>query len=118
MKTLIKNAVIVNADGRQTADLLIEDGIVAAIGENLDCDGEVIDAKGAYLLPGFIDLHSHLRDPGYEYKEDIYTGTRAAAAGGFTGVCPMPNTKPATDSPERIAYLKKKAEEKQMASIL
>ena len=80
MKTLIKNAVIVNADGRQTADLVIENGIIAEIGEKLCCEGEVIDAKGAYLLPGFIDLHCHLRDPGYEYKEDIITGTRAAAA--------------------------------------
>ena len=70
MKTLIKNAVIVNADGRQAADLVIENGIIAEIGENLACDGEVIDANGAYLLPGLIDLHSHLRDPGYEYKEE------------------------------------------------
>ena len=109
MKTLIKNAVIVNADGRQTADLLIEDGIVAAIGENLEADGEVIDANGAYLLPGFIDLHCHLRDPGYEYKEDIITGTRAAAAGGFTGVLCMANTLPVNDCGATTKYIIDKA---------
>ena len=92
MKTLIKNAVIVNADGRKNADLLIEDGKIAKIAENIAENCETIEANGAYLLPGMVDLHCHLRDPGYEYKEDIYSGTKAAAAGGFTSVLCMANT--------------------------
>ena len=111
MKTLIKNAVIINADGRQTADLIIENGIIAEIGENLSCDGEVIDANGAYLLPGLIDLHSHLRDPGYEYKEDIISGTKAAAAGGFTSVLCMANTLPVNDCGSITKYIIDKAKE-------
>lgn len=62
----------------------------------------IIDAAGKYVMPGFVDLHVHLREPGFEYKETIRTGTHAMAKGGFTAVCPMPNTKPATDSPEMI----------------
>jgi dihydroorotase len=72
---------------------------------------ETIDVNGKYVMPGFLDLHVHLREPGFEDKETVETGTKAAAHGGFTGICPMPNTKPATDSPERIAWLLKKAEE-------
>lgn len=111
MKTLIKNAVIVNADGRKTADLLIEDGIIAKIGENLLAECDIVDAKGAFLLPGLIDLHCHLRDPGYEYKEDIISGTRAAAAGGFTSVLCMANTHPVNDCAAITSYIKNKAAE-------
>lgn len=111
MSTLIKNAVIVNADGRQTADLLIENGIIAKIGRGLSCEGVVIDADGAFLLPGLIDLHCHLRDPGYEYKEDIISGTRAAAAGGFTSVLCMANTHPVNDCAAVTSYMKNKADE-------
>ena len=111
MKTLIKNAVIINANGKNTADLLIEDGIIKEIATNLKHDCEIIDAKGAYLLPGMIDLHCHLRDPGYEYKEDIITGTRAAAAGGFTGVLCMANTLPVNDCGSTTKYIIDKAKE-------
>ena len=111
MKTLIKNAVIINANGKNTADLLIEDGIIKEIATNLKYDCEIIDAKGAYLLPGMIDLHCHLRDPGYEYKEDIITGTRAAAAGGFTGVLCMANTLPVNDCGATTKYIIDKAKE-------
>ena len=69
----------------------------------------VIDARGCYVMPGLIDLHVHLRDPGQEYKEDIETGGRAAARGGFTTICCMANTSPAADSPETIAYIREKA---------
>ena len=103
---LIKNAVIVNRDGRQTGDLLVRDGLIEAIGEGLPAEGcEVIDARGAYLLPGLVDLHCHLRDPGYEYKEDILSGTRAAAAGGFTSVLCMANTKPVNDCAAITRYI-------------
>ncbi|HWP51484.1 MAG TPA: dihydroorotase [Clostridia bacterium] len=111
MSTLIKNAVIVNADGRQTADLLIENGIIAKMGQGLSGEGEVINAEGAFLLPGLVDLHCHLRDPGYEYKEDVVSGTRAAAAGGFTSVLCMANTHPANDCAAITSYIKNKADE-------
>ena len=79
-------------------DLAIDDeGRVAAVGEVSD-DGERIDARGLLVVPGFVDLHVHLREPGQEYKETIATGSRAAAAGGFTTICCMPNTQPTNDT--------------------
>lgn len=104
METVIKNAVIVNADGRKKADLLIKDGFIAAIGDKLESENTV-DAKGAYLLPGLVDLHCHLRDPGFEYKEDILSGTRAAAAGGFSSVLCMANTHPVNDCAAITQYI-------------
>lgn len=93
-------------------DVLLADGVVKAVDAHLDVDADrVIDAGGFFVMPGLIDLHVHLREPGFEHKETIATGTKAAARGGFTCVCPMPNTKPATDSPERIQWVIKKAEE-------
>ena len=94
----------------EICDLYIEEGKVAYVG-SLSSDkpvreraekATIIDAAGKYVMPGFLDLHVHLREPGFEYKETIKTGTAAAAKGGFTAVCPMPNTKPVTDSPEMI----------------
>jgi dihydroorotase len=80
-------------------DLVIEDGVVAAIAEPGSAKGDVVrDVRGLVVTAGFIDLHVHLREPGFEYKEDIESGTRAAAAGGFTAVCCMPNTNPAIDT--------------------
>lgn len=111
MKTLIKNALIVNADNQKTADVLIENGVFAKIGKIADTDCETIDAKGAYLLPGMVDLHCHLRDPGYEYKEDIISGTMAAAAGGFTSVLCMANTHPINDCGSVTSYIIDKAKE-------
>ena len=83
----------------QIADIYIEDGVVKKIGTKLkEKADETVDASGKYVMPGFIDLHVHLREPGLEYKETIATGAMAAAAGGFTSICPMPNTKPSTES--------------------
>jgi dihydroorotase len=80
-------------------DVLLKDGVVERLGEGLRVrDAKRIDAKGLVVCPGFIDLHTHLREPGREDKETIATGTRAAAAGGFTAVCAMPNTHPVNDS--------------------
>ncbi len=77
-----------------------------------------IEAAGKYVMPGFIDLHVHLREPGFEYKETIRTGALAAAAGGYTSICPMPNTKPATDSAERIQWVLDKARQEAVVNIL
>jgi dihydroorotase len=99
--------VIDPSEGRdETADVLIEDGIIQAIGSDIaSTGGEAIDAKGLVVCPGFIDLHVHLREPGREDKETIATGTRAAAAGGFTSICPMPNTEPVIDSASGVNHL-------------
>ncbi len=97
-------------DGR--ADVLVEGGAVARTGARLRAGKavEVLDAKGKLVLPGLIDLHVHLREPGYEYKETILTGTRAAAAGGFTAVACMPNTDPVNDDPSVTRAILRKAE--------
>jgi dihydroorotase len=85
-----------------TADVLLKGGTIAKVGPGLaagvDAGVRVIDVAGQWVVPGLIDLHTHLREPGQEYKEDIATGTRAAAAGGFTAVCAMPNTVPPNDN--------------------
>ena len=112
MKLLIKNGHIVDAKTglNQISDILISDGVIAQIGEQLESAGcEIIDAKGMYVLPGLVDAHCHLRDPGLEYKEDIETGTRSAAAGGFTSIACMPNTKPVLDNEAMIKYVINKA---------
>jgi dihydroorotase len=91
------------------ADVGIENGTIAAIGSNLDAAGEVFDATGMIVAPGFIDMHVHLREPGYEYSETIETGGRAAAAGGFTSICCMPNTNPVNDSAVVTTYIIERA---------
>ena len=83
----------------KTADILIRDGKIAAVGEPLDesCCGRILEASGLILAPGLVDVHVHFRDPGLTYKEDILTGAAAAAAGGYTTVICMANTKPVID---------------------
>lgn len=91
-------------------DLLLEDGKVSKIGEHLSADGvEVVDGTGLVAAPGLVDMHVHLRDPGLTYKEDVFTGCRAAAAGGVTSLLAMPNTKPAMDTPETVRELLERA---------
>src|SRR4051812_49505991 len=79
-------------------DILVRGGTIAELGQELSHDGEVIDGEGKHVFPGFVDPHVHLRTPGQEHKEDLETGTRAAAAGGFVAVVAMPNTSPTIDS--------------------
>ena len=110
-----------------SGDILIEDGRVAAVGPDLAerastgsarTDLKVIDASGLVVCPGFVDLHTHLRDPGFEYKETIETGTRAAARGGFTTVCAMPNTEPPIDSRSVVDYVLGRAAEAGVVRVL
>jgi len=98
MKLLIKNATLVNADEISKTNLLIENGKIAEIGKDIQGADKEIDAKGKYVFPGFIDLHTHLRTPGREGDEDILSGSTAAAKGGFTTILCMPNTDPAIDN--------------------
>ena len=116
MSTLaIHNARVIDpALGRDgIADIVIVDGRIARVGPNEGdavLDADRIDATGLVVAPGFVDLHTHLREPGFEYKETIATGTRAAARGGFTTVCAMPNTSPALDSRAAVESVLREAE--------
>lgn len=112
MNLLIKNGSVIDPSQGidEVLDILVVDGLVKEIGKGLSPAGaEVVDATGKYVTPGLIDMHVHLRDPGLEYKEDIISGTRAAAAGGFTSVCCMPNTKPPIDNKAIASYIITKA---------
>ena len=103
-----------------TADVLLEDGIVRAVGRNLPASegAIVLEANGRIVCPGFVDLHCHLREPGLEYKETIATGTRAAARGGFTTVCAMPNTNPPLDSRAAIEFVLDRAAKEGAVRVL
>ncbi|MGN0142435.1 MAG: dihydroorotase [Roseburia sp.] len=112
MTILIKNGQIINpATGmNEVQDLWIENGKVAKIEKNIRKKADrQVDAKGCYVMPGFIDMHVHLRDPGYEEKETIETGCQAAAHGGYTTILAMPNTKPVVDNPDVVNYVHNKA---------
>ncbi len=104
-KLLIRNAKIYRNGALQTGDMLIGEGRIEAVGEALAPVGGAreVDASGCYLLPGLVDVHVHLREPGFTAKETIRTGTLAAAHGGYTAVCAMPNLSPAPDAPETLA---------------
>ena len=109
---LIKNGRVIDpASGRdEIADVLIENGVIRGVRENLTALApEVFDATGLVVAPGFIDMHVHLREPGFEHAETIESGSRAAAAGGFTSICPMPNTAPVNDSATVTSYIVEKA---------
>ncbi len=110
MKYVIKNGSVVFKDAVKKCDILVEDGKIARLGEELPAEGDVIDAEGLHIFPGLIDMHVHLREPGFEGKEDIESGSRAAVAGGFTRVCCMPNTNPVNDNAVVTTYIKCRAE--------
>ncbi|MGH9327603.1 MAG: dihydroorotase [Terriglobia bacterium] len=99
-------------------DIRVEDGLIVAVGSPGSPQvGETLDARGEIVSPGFIDLHVHLREPGGEESETIATGLAAAVAGGFTAVCPMPNTQPVNDNPEITRWLREKAEQAELARV-
>lgn len=121
MKLLIKNGRVINPATNidEVMDVLVVDGIVEKLEKNINDDADkIIDADKCWVTPGFIDVHVHLRDPGYEYKETIATGTRAAAKGGFTTICCMPNTNPVTDSEIMVEYIKMKAKRDGVVNVL
>jgi dihydroorotase, multifunctional complex type len=132
MLTLIKNGTVIDpASNREGLyDVLIDGDRIRRVDTDIDKDDvcreaakegrefRFFDVAGKYVMPGFIDLHVHLREPGFEYKETIKTGAMAAAAGGYTTICPMPNTKPATDSAQMVQLVLAKAAKEAVINIL
>jgi len=119
-KLIIKNGRVLDAVSGLDAvcDIAIEDGRFAAIGENIEVSGaEVLDASGMCVAPGFIDMHVHLREPGFEYAETIESGSRAAAAGGFTTICCMPNTLPVNDNATVTSYIIERAHRNAIVNV-
>ena len=116
---LIKNGRIIDpASGRDgPADVLIEDSRFKAVGRKLEAGAEVLDASGLMVAPGFIDMHVHLREPGIEHSETIETGARAAAAGGFTSICCMPNTLPVNDNATVTSYIIERARQHALVNV-
>lgn len=118
---LLKNALVFDGvtlgSGRE--DILIEGGKIAAVGRELSCaGGEVFDLGGKIACPGFIDLHAHFRDPGYEWREDTESGAKAAAAGGYSTVVTMPNTAPPVDNQATVEYLVARGKRASAARVL
>ena len=115
MNILIKEGRVLDPASKtdKVMDVLIKDGFIAVMEENIDESqaDEVIDASGCMVMPGLVDLNAHFREPGLEHKETIRTGSRAAARGGYTTVCMMPNTKPVIDNVDMLQYVTDKAEE-------
>jgi dihydroorotase len=121
MKLLIKGGKVIDPanDINEIMDVLIEDGRIKDVGQDLTAaDAEIIDAQGKLVCPGFIDMHVHLREPGFEYKEDIASGTRAAAAGGFTTICCMPNTDPVIDNATVASFVRERARKSGVVNVL
>lgn len=109
---IIRNGSVVLKNSVEKKDILIEDGKIVKIAEEIPANGGAeIDASGKHVFPGLIDMHVHLREPGYEYKEDVESGSKAAVKGGFTQICCMPNTDPVTDNKVVVSYVKKRAKE-------
>ena len=119
-RLLIKHGRVVDPSQKldDGLDVLLVDGVVARLAERIEDSGaQLFDAAGLIVAPGFIDMHVHLREPGYEHKETVATGTAAAVAGGFTAVCCMPNTSPVNDSAAVTEFIKKRAAEAQAARV-
>lgn len=121
MRILIRNGQVVDPSSKTEGrfDVLVEGDRIVRVAEQIDETADrVLDAEGCYVMPGFIDLHVHLRDPGLEYKETLQTGGMAAVKGGVTTVCAMPNTKPVMDDGQKVAEVHKRAEEESPAHVI
>jgi dihydroorotase len=119
-RTVLRGGRLIDpsCDRDETLDLLIDTGRVASVGEGLRVeDAEVVDAAGLWVVPGFVDLHTHLREPGQEYKEDIATGGRSAVSGGFTAVACMANTQPVNDDPATTDFIIDRARQDSPARV-
>jgi dihydroorotase len=120
MSIVIKNGRVIDPASQtdRIADVLIVDGRIAGVAPNLSSPrAEIFDASGLIVAPGFIDMHVHLREPGFEHAETIESGSRAAAAGGFTSICCMPNTKPVNDSATVTSYIVERARRKAVVNV-
>ncbi|EDT70609.1 dihydroorotase [Clostridium perfringens] len=111
MNLLIKNVNLIDKSNNFFGDIYIEKGVIKELGTELNKECETLDGKGLVLMPAFIDTHAHFRDPGFEYKEDIESGSKAAVRGGYTTVTLMPNTKPVCSSKEILDYVINKGKE-------
>ncbi len=118
MDLLLKNARLIDAQGERLADIWIREDQIAEVGKDLVRPGQFIDLVGKVVLPGLVDLHVHLRAPGQEGKETIATGTAAAARGGFTTICAMPNTTPVIDTPLMVELVKLKGQSQGWVEVL
>ena len=118
MELLIKNARIIDSTQDFKGDIYIKDGLICEIGVELVKENiEVLDCKGKVVMPSFIDTHTHFRDPGLTWKEDIETGSKAALRGGYTGVCLMANTKPICSDRETLEYVRNKSKELNLIDV-
>lgn len=119
---LIQNGYVIDPANQREGylDILIKDGRIKTVEKGISAEEaeNILDVSGKTVMPGFVDLHVHFREPGFEYKETVYTGSRSAAAGGFTTVCPMPNTRPPIDTPERVRELLAIAKKDSVVHIL
>ena len=121
MKTLLKGGTLIDykTNTFEEKDILIEDDKIKEIGKNIEEKADkIIDCSKLYIMPGMIDIHCHLREPGFEYKETIETGSKSAVAGGFTTICPMPNTKPTPDSAINLQKIIEEAKRVNLCNIL
>ena len=115
---IIRNGSVVLKNSVEKKDILITDGKIVKIADVIPANGSAeIDASGKHIFPGLIDMHVHLREPGYEHKEDIESGAKAAVKGGFTQICCMPNTDPITDNKVVVSYVKQRAKEVNLCKV-
>ena len=115
---IIRNGNVVLKNSVEKKDILIEDGKIVKIADAIPANGSAeIDASGKHIFPGLIDMHVHLREPGYEYKEDVESGSKAAVKGGFTQICCMPNTDPIMDNKVVVSYVKQRAKEVNLCKV-
>lgn len=116
---IIKGGSVVFGNGVEKKDLRLADGKIVCVADCLNAEEneEVIDAKGLHVFPGLIDMHVHLREPGFEYKEDVESGCKAAVKGGFTQICCMPNTAPIADNKVVISYIRHRGEEVNLCKV-